>query len=316
MGWSRYIGLVLATALAGNSCPGQAPVEVAGSANLVSAECPELPPGPWSTGREVEPDWFASVDIAIVRPRLDSFLTGQVVLGNDTTTVGLRNAALGTTVSPQIQLGAFRQGPGSLELLFTYRFLVSEGRDLTFSPADGLTQRRSRANLQLFRLDLARDECWLGTETVLRWEAGLHLLAVFFDTETRGARAYLSGTNTFYGLGPRAGVSVARSVVASWGVFARVDGGLALGYNTTQRFVTTRRDADGDFNSGQADQEESNLGPSIQVQAGAEWKPNWAAGSRMRAGYQFDEWFNIGKDRASRGDLQAQGLFLSFEHSF
>src|SRR5262249_26392348 len=150
----------------------------------------------------LEPDSFAGVEMAVVFPHLSSLLSAPVLLrpNGPTTTVVLRNAHLDATVSPLIQLGAFRFGPGYGELACSYRFLVTAGHELfPGSAASGPVGVHSRLNLQTFDLDYARNECCLGPDTHLRWEVGARLNVVFFDTQARGAASFEQARNYFIG---------------------------------------------------------------------------------------------------------------------
>jgi Legionella pneumophila major outer membrane protein precursor len=267
----------------------------------------------------LETDAFASVEIAVVFPHLSSLLSAPVPLGPNgpTTTVALRNAHLDATVSPLIQLGAFRFGPGYGELACSYRFLTTDGRELfPGSAGSGPVGVHSRLSLQTFDLDYARNECCLGPDMLLRWEVGARLNVVFFDTQARGAASFEQGRNYFFGAGPHAGVSVTQALRQGLGLFTRCDAALVLGYNTAQNFVVAARDPDSHILSGSAMQQQTDLSPSVAVQAGLSWSPCWLPGSCLRGGYQFEQWYNLGRVAASHGNLNAHSLFLNWEYSF
>src|SRR5262249_5723869 len=98
----------------------------AGSAPVVPATPPDWGPSlDWSPHKPnllVESDCFVNADMALVFPHLSSLLTAPVRLGENgpVKTVALGNAGLDATVSPLIQIGAFRFGPGYGELAFSY----------------------------------------------------------------------------------------------------------------------------------------------------------------------------------------------------
>lgn len=264
-------------------------------------------------------DCYIRVDAALLFPHLDSLLSTIVFLDGQLTTVSLSNARLNTTVSPLIQLGGYRLGPGYPELEFTYRFLATDGRDVVpgFDPS-GAATRRSRFDLQVFRLDVARDEFPLGPkgQFVARWEAGILLQAVFFDTQALSAASFQQGRNSFFGIGPQVGLTLTRTLSPAWALFGRVEGALALGYNTTQSFLAITNDPVAGILSDIVTQQQSQPGPSFGVQAGVGWTPASFPASRFRAGYQLEQWYEFGQVGPSRGDLSAHGLFLGGEYQF
>jgi hypothetical protein len=259
---------------------------------------PPYRPGVW-----VEGDCFFKTDLAVVFPHLSSLLTAPVSLGNNAPTpVTLRNAHLDPTVAPWFELGAFRFGPGYGELALAYHFLASEGTECA---------RHSRLNLQTVDLDYLSSECDLGNGTGWQWQVGVRLQVVFFDTQARGADCFAQARNSLFAAGPHAGFTLTQSVADGWAVFGRADVGLLGAYNTTQNFVVAR-----DGLTGAADQEQSQFAPSVAAQAGVGWTPNWLPNSCLRAGYQFEQWYNLGRVHQSQGDLYAHGVFVSWEWHF
>jgi hypothetical protein len=261
-----------------------------------------------SVGRES--DCFAKAEVAVVFPHLDSFLVGPVTAGpgGPTGTIDLRNAHLNATTSPLVQLGAYRFGPGYGEVAFSYRLLATDGTDAL---ADGAATLRSRLNLQTFSFDYLRHDCPLGDDTTLDWEVGARIQVVFFDTQARSAEAFAQARNYFFGIGPHAGAGVTKTLPNGVSLFGRFDAALLVGYNTAQDFVLTTPAFTGSGN-----QQQTELSPSYTVQAGAGWSPDGQPNLRWRGGYQFEQWYNLGRVNASRGDLTAHGLFVSCEFGF
>lgn len=265
-----------------------------------------------ATGLYVEPDCFARADLALVFPHLSSLLTGPVDVGSGAATaaVALRNARLDPTLSPLLQLGAFRFGPGYGELALSYRFLATEGNDLV--PGVGgaaATSVRSRLNLQTVSLDYLRNDCPVGRDVVLGWEAGVRLQVAFFDTQASAADSFEQARNYFFGAGPHAGFGVSRRLPSGLALFGRLDGALIVGYNTTQNFVATINVPPSGLVSGTFAQQQTEVSPFFVVQTGVEWSPARLPACRLRGGYQFEQWYNLGRVGDSRGDLSAHGLF-------
>jgi hypothetical protein len=216
-----------------------------------------------------------------------------------------------------IQLGGFRFGPCYPELAIGYRFLATEGRD-SFAAAGNVpaSQARSRLNLQMFDLDCLRRDCPIRENLLLSWDAGVRLLVVFFDTQVETATSYEQARNYFFGAGPHAGVGLTYLLPNGFGVYGHFDAGLLVGYNTAQNFVHVSSDAvDGNL-SGTAQREQTDLSPSFTLQAGLTWTPVWLPPARLRAGYEFEQWYNLGHVGASRGNLNAHSLSLGVEACF
>src|SRR5262249_34543589 len=152
-----------------------------------------------------------------------------------TRTVALGNANLNATVSPLIQIGAFRFGPGYPELAINYRFLATEGNELRPAFGEpGVAVLRSRLNLQTFDLDYIRNGCLLGWGTVLSWDVGARLQVVFFDTQAQTASSFQTGRNYFFGAGPHGGFGLTKALPNGMELFGRFDTALVIGYNTVQ----------------------------------------------------------------------------------
>src|SRR5262249_5987713 len=250
---------------------------------------------------------------------LSSVLAAPVRLGANgpTRTVALGNAGLDSTVSPLIQVGAFRYGPGYGELAFSYRFLATEGNDLRpASDESGAGVRRSRLNLQTFSLDYLRNDCPLGWDTVLDWEVGARLQVVFFDAQEQAAASFQHASSYFFGAGPHAGFGLTRALRNGMGLFGRFDAAMVVGYNTAQNFAVTTNDPVNGVLSGTLSQQQTEISPSFSLQAGLSWSPRQLPGFRMRGGYQFEQWYNLGRVALSRGDLNAHGLFVCCEWGF
>jgi hypothetical protein len=299
----------------GQEAPPPASGAPAASANQ-GAWGPGLEWSPHKPSLVIEPDCFVSAEIALAFPHLSSFLTAPVHLGDTgpTTTVALHNARLDATVSPQFQLGALRFGPGYGELVLGYHFLVTEGSEgVPAFDASGPASLHSRLNLQTFDLDYARNDCSLGLDTVLSWYVGGRFQVVFFDTQAQSAATYEQARNYFFGAGVHGGFTATRALATGVDVFGRFDLALLGGYNTDQNFVVRTT---GGTLEGAASRQQSQFAPSLAVQAGLSWCPPELPRLCVWGGYQFEQWWNIGRVEDSHGDLSSHGLFLSAEWNF
>jgi hypothetical protein len=280
---------------------------------------PGLEWSPHKPGLTLEPDCFVNAEVAVVFPHLSSVLAAPLNLGTNgpAQLVALRNARLDATAAPLVQVGAFRFGPGYGELALSYRIFGTSGDDV-FPGAEGAPAARvhSRLNFQAFGLDYIHNNCPVADNLSLSWDVGLRLQVVFFDTQVETADSFLQARNYFFGCGPHAGVGLTRSLSAGLGVYGRFDAALVVGYNTTQDFAATILDPVSGPLSGSASQQETQLSPSFAVQTGLTWTPEALPCARLRAGYQFEQWYNLGRVSNSRGNLNAHELFLNAEVTF
>jgi hypothetical protein len=274
---------------------------------------------PHKPGILVESDCFVNAEAVLVFPHLSGRLTAPVQFGEGgpSRLVSLHSTGLNATVSPLIQVGAFRFGPGYGELAVSYRLLATEGNDFSLSGSDaGGLHVRSRLNFQSFSLDYIRNDCPLRDDLLLTWDVGVRLQVVFFDTQEQRASSSQQASSYFFGAGPRAGLCLTQTVAPDVGAYGRFDTALIAGYNTAQNFVLAITDPVLGALSGSARQQETQLSPSFAVQLGLAWSPSCLPGSSLRTGYLFEQWYGLGRVESSRGDLTAHGLFLRLEASF
>jgi len=275
---------------------------------------PTLEWPPYKPGLVIESDCFADTEIALVFPHLSSRLTALVPLGPDrpSTLLSLQNAHLDPTASLFLQLGGFRFGPGYGELALSYRLMAADGTDvLPFEP-----HLRSRLNFQAFCLDYLHNDCPLPYDLRLSWDVGGRLQVVFFDTQAQSDFAFAQARNYFFGAGPHAGVGLTRMLSPGFGVYGRAEAALIVGYNTAQNFTLTTTDLFNRILSGSASQQQTQLSPSVAVQTGLTWTPDWLPAARLRSGYQFEQYYDLGHVASSRGNLNAHGLFLNLELNY
>jgi hypothetical protein len=267
----------------------------------------------------VEPDLFAGVEADFLAPHLHSALLALVPLGSRSQPVLVQNARLDATVSPSVEFGMFRTPDSLGEIVLCYRFLASDGKDITLGATpEELAARRSRLDLESFDLDYACSPGGFGPDLRVRCELGARLQIVFFDTRTQSAAAAFAARNYFFGAGPHAGLSVTHAVDESISLYGRVDAAVIYGYNTAQNFaVTTLNPATGAAVAfGTFGDEQSAFSPYFCLQAGLAWSPAAIPACYLRAGYQFEQWYRLGRVANSVGDLSTQGLFVHCDWVF
>jgi hypothetical protein len=271
---------------------------------------------------EVERDAFLGSEVAAVFPHVSGDLRASIPLGNTAVPVSLTSAGLNATVSPVFQIAGYRFGDGFGELGLSYRFLVSEGRQDVLQDNLGVAATRSRLNINTFDFDYIKRDVVPESNFKIDWYVGVRAQFIYFDTTAQSALSQETARNFFYGAGPLAGMRVGRTILGSEtspvvSLFTNVSTGMVIAYNTNQDFSVVF--APGSAFPGtmvQATQQATNVSPLAVVQVGvsAVWPrlPDF----RWQAGYQFEEWFQLGLVGASRGDVYAHGVFLGGAWTF
>jgi hypothetical protein len=280
---------------------------------------PAIDPG---TPLEVERDAFLGSEVAVVFPHVSGALRASIPIDNAVVPISLTSAGLNPTVSPVLQFVGYRFGDGFGELALSYRFLVAEGRQDVLQQYLGVASTRSRLDINTFDFDYLKRDVFPGSKLKIDWYVGARVQFIYFDTDALSAVSGETANNFFYGAGPLAGVRLGLTILGSETLpvvllFAHVSTGTVIGYNTTQDFTAV-------FGPGstlpgmtvQANQQSTNVSPSVAIQVGvsAVWPrlPDF----RWQAGYQFEEWFQLGLVGASRGDVYAHGIFLGGAWTF
>jgi Legionella pneumophila major outer membrane protein precursor len=280
---------------------------------------PGLEWSPEKPSLQVEADCFVDAEIEVVFPHLSSVLSAPVQLGDGgpTKQLEVRNTRLNATVSPFIELGGFGFGPGYGELAVNYRILATVGNDdFLGNGANASYSVRSTLNLQTFAFDYIRKDCPVLDDLMLSWDVGVRVQVVYFDTQVQSAGTFEQARNYFFGAGPHLGLGLSETLLHGFSLYGHADVALIGGYNTAQNFVLATNDPASGVLSGSAQQEHSQLSPTLGFQVGLAWSPDALPATQFRAGYQFDQWYNVGKVDASHGNLNAQGLLLSIVLGF
>jgi hypothetical protein len=228
--------------------------------------------------------------------------------------VHLPTAELDWTGAPRFELGyRFPQGFGELSL--SYRFLVSEGRDVIPNfdfGDDGFL--KSRLDMHVVDLDYGSREFSLGPHWDMKWRAGVRLANVFFHSLASGIFREESISNHFLGAGPHVGLDLWRRLdIEGLGLFIRLEGASVVG-QISQGFE--RIIGDDTFTVGGATLvHHTQAVPTLSVQAGMSWVP-WHGRTRFALGYEFERWWTIGEAADSRAELTTQGIFFRAEVGF
>jgi hypothetical protein len=220
------------------------------------------------------------------------------------------------TVSPLFTLG-YRLKDDRGAFLLSYRNLASDGREVVgaFDPAgDGLL--RSRLDMNTVGLVYSTAEHPLGALWSLRWELGAKLSSIYFDSQVEGLLVGQRTTDHFVGAGPVVALDVTRELPPTGlALYSRVEGADLIGrvhQNFSERF--------GDPGAPDAFAGSSRSGsqavPVLGIEAGLSWLSLPSGRYRLTAGYQFEQYWNVGQLGDSSGNVTLQGLFLRAEMNY
>jgi hypothetical protein len=269
---------------------------------------------------------FASLDALIVGAHINNRLINTVLIGGTLPdTVQLPSAELGATVSPRFELG-YRLPEGFGEFLVSYRFLVASGTDHFFTDL-GLGRLKSEMNLNVVDLDYASREFCFNANNSFRWRIGTRLAGVYFNSnmdiaissaDAGGGAATQRVSNNFFGAGPHLGLDLYHKLSSPGATaFVRLDAASVLG-TVDQSFGETFTIAGlgGQSFGGAVNASNTQVSPMLGIQFGVAYNPPWWRSVTYSLGYQFEEWWSIGRAEQSNASVTFQGIFFRTEFLF
>jgi hypothetical protein len=277
------------------------------------------------------PGWVAAVEVGAVLPvfRAGPF-TFPVTVGGASVNVSPPLAGLDWTAAPKIDLG-YRLGAGFGEFLVSYRFIVSEGSTTApgFAPSGavgggpgteggGIGQVHSRLNFNVIDLVYASHESSLGPGWDMRWDAGVRLAGLYYDTRAVAPGLEQRASTSYLGGGAKGGLGLKRAIrsVPGLSLGGRVEAAYLLG-QTRQHFEEVLTPAGGPA-AGGADGFHAGVAVAVgALEASISYAPGWQCGrSRIETGYRYEKWWSIGEAFLNRGDLELQTLFVRWTYNY
>lgn len=258
------------------------------------------------------PGWYAAVTLGLVKPHLTNHVSSGTPLAPVfPAPVQLPFAAQDWTVSPRFEAG-YHLPHGRGDLRVGYRFLNSQGSD-----GGAWGDVNSRLSLNVIDLDYLSPE-WLvenplGPWRDLRLVGGVRIAAAHFDSAGRGGAVVEDRfTSHFVGAGPRFGVEWRKPVFTSpLEFYARADASGVLGRVRQDFALGVRDDAGRVFGAARQGDPKSSGVAVVGVEAGFAWRPT--AMTCVVCGYQYEQWWNLGRTDDSNAELVIQGVFLRGE---
>lgn len=265
---------------------------------------------------------FFNMELQFVAPFVNNRLTGTVTRPDGTTdTVAVPRTHLGWTVMPEFQLGL--RLPDSLgEFSVGYRFLVANGSG-TLAGTDNAVSLNERLELNVIDLDYAAARYSPWPRWDLKWWIGMRLADVYFDNRAGlelapfGELASQRSSNYIFAGGPHAGGQVERQLAffPELSLLGRLDAGVVIG-QLRQNFAEQGLDANGNPFTAMTTLKGTQSLPSLSLQLGLTYHPQYLENFRLSAGYAFERWWQLGKLGDSRGELTIQGVFVRGELDF
>lgn|GEM_PF-6874865 len=255
----------------------------------------------------LQPNFIGTLQLS---PALAPWNGGILTQPAPFTTLVFPTTALEWVVSPTFDFG-YRLPGKQGEFALTYQFLVSQGSG-TGSYYGLNSQVNSRITQNEVDLLYRSFPTALGPRFEFRYEIGAKLGFFFYDSLAANAYGQGHATNYFYGGGPR----------------FRMDGDFALTRNRRWFFTNG---VEISALMGQIQQSFSNsvvipgqtpyvfavsapLGtttlPVFKYQTGVRWTPAFTEGLSLMAGFELNQYWQLGNQAQSTGRLQNLGLFL------
>jgi hypothetical protein len=275
---------------------------------------------------------FAGLNLDVLKAHVQNKLSNQIQVGPHPLinpligdTVQTASAPLDWTVAPRFELG-YRLPAGFGEVTLAYRFLTSQGTAEGLS-SDGSATIKSRLDMNIIDLDYISREFSLWPHWHMKWRAGVRYAYIYFDSRADEPLAEAeAGTgvleqrtsNSLWGVGPHAGLELARALPVNGLYFTgRVEYASLLGRFRQGFFETSAPMGPHHttFTGETRDSSGENV-PLINGQVGLTWQPY--QDTFLFVGYQYEQWWNVGRaaNLDSRAELFDQGLVLRAELNF
>ena len=272
------------------------------------------------------PGWFTNVELGIVAPHMKNRIVGPVPIAGGVDTIHVPGASLNVAASPRFEVG-YRLPRGFGEFLATYQFLTTDGQGGLSSPL-GVAQLKSRLTENLLNLDYGNVQIlpatsFFGNHWLIGGRAGVQVLGIYYDarSDQRGLAGTLTGqqtTNNLVGAGPHVEFNLWRRLpLAGLAVggdieWASIYGHLEQSYSET--ILAPGAAPVGGTTRFAISQGVGELGFRLAFS----WTPPNSNAIRLLCGYQFMEWWQLGRVQitGSEGDLMQHSIFFRGEFTF
>lgn len=247
--------------------------------------------------------WLVNLDLTFLKPHVKNQLAVNPGIPTFFDYDDLASSSLDWTVAPRIEVG-YRLPEGQGAFLLGYRYLGSEG-DTT----SGGVAVRSRLNTSTFDFLYQTERIRPYGNWFFHARIGARILSAFYDTQNVDGALTQSASNNFFGGGIVGAFDLeyAFDSIPGLALYGNAEGAVVLG-EVEQNFHGYL----GGF-SEHATQRGTQAAQMMTFQAGVSYVPASLPNLRLRAGYQYEQWFNLGKLQNSNLELSGHGLFLRAE---
>lgn len=285
--------------------PGGAPVDPWGQPiDQLLQPIPERPQG-----------FFGEVEVTIVAPELRGLTTGIVNSGfTGARVVSLPAATLDGTAAPRLVFG-YRSFAGN-EYYLGYRLLSSDGsQPVALRGGREPAQLDTHLDVNVIDLGYTNRPYRVLPELGLQWGAGARIGV--FDYESRAFSFFYdqSARSNFVGAGPFGNFALDYELTPRLSLVAKIDYGLLFG-SISQRFNESFAYRGTILSSGETRLSGSQTVQVLTVQTGFDWAPEYLRGGHFQFGYQFEQWWDVGRLNFSGTDLTTHGAYLRLRFDF
>jgi hypothetical protein len=281
---------------------------------------PEAPAG-WLFQAVVSPaiGFFFNVELTAVKPQVDNSLIDTVTFpGGSTATVTVPQPSQHWTVSPRFEVGQNLPDNQGLFAL-SYRFLLNSGSGTATGPDGGAASLSSQLDFNVIDFDYGTPVIRFATRWAYEWRLGFRLSQAYFDATLSDPAVTQRVTNWFLGGGPHARFDLTHEFgfLRGLSTLSRIEGAVLIGH-VRQRFTDTLVASDGTSTTAMAMLNGIQTVPVLTLQSGLSYTPPSWQRFHVTAGYQFEEWFQLGRITGtnSRGELFTNGILLRVEFDY
>ena len=257
--------------------------------------------------------FFADIEVDILKPHLKSALTNTVTFPNGSqTTVQPPTTQVGWTAAPRIEVGWFIQ-PSLGYFALSWRGFADQAEQNATSLDGTPFALRTRLDVNQVTFDYGTVPYSYAPRWFLSGRIGMAAADVFFDNQAVNAAQTLYANNKYYGAGPHVRMDLWRefNLLPGLSVFAQPDLMVLVG-QIQQNYQEDNVAPDGSTVTGFFIQRKTQTVPVLTLRTGLSYTPANLSNWRFMAGYEFEEWWFVGQVdmAASRGQLSTNGIFL------
>jgi hypothetical protein len=287
------------------------------------ATAPSAPPVFWPPGvlppgvELIDGIFFAGLAGEGVKAKAINHLEAQVPRNNGTSfDLQVPAQPFNWTFAPTFTAG-LRLPNNNGQFSLDYTFLNTSGEGI-FPELDAAANVKTRLSNNIFHLDYTSGLYDLGLPGLtLKGIVGARVVSIFYDTTATQTYVQDHASNYFLGVGPEGGAVLAYNFreLPALSIYARSDGSVLVG-QITQKYSEEFNATGMNLLNGSAEFRRTQTVPTINVEAGILIAPEAIKALKFTIGYQWEEYWSLGRLNGSSLDLNMQGAFLRAQYEF